>query len=61
MEFPPSPVIYSEAIFQENSQPACKSVFKKIMFKGWWNNRISGPQIPGGEVFLLGYPICVFE
>lgn len=22
MEFPPSPIIYSEAIFQENSQPA---------------------------------------
>lgn len=59
MEFPPSPIIYSEAIFQEKSQPACKSVFKKIALKGWWNN--SSPQISGGQVFLPGYPVCVSE
>lgn len=54
MEFPPSPIIYSEAIFQENNQPACKSVSKKIIFKTWWNTRISSPQISGGYIFLLG-------
>lgn len=46
MGFPPSAIIYSEAIFQEKSQPACKRVVKKIILKGCWDNRISRPQIP---------------
>lgn len=61
MEFPPHSIIYSEVIFQENSQPARKNAFNKITFKGWWNNRISRPQRTGGQAFLLGYPICMFE
>lgn len=56
MEFPPHPIIYSEVIFQENSQPARESVFNKTIFKEWWNNRIRSPQRTGSQAFLLGYP-----
>lgn len=59
MEFPPHPIIYSEVIFQENSQPARERVFNKIIFKGWWNNRRSRPENrwPGFSFGLPNLPV----
>lgn len=54
MEFPPHSIIYSEAIFQENSQPACENAFNNFQrMVEQQNKQATGNRWPG---FSFGLP-----